>query len=133
MQRRLEIKLGLGERMRNGRGGAGDNTLDTDASDKVLHVGREAERHGLGRVEERLAVDERWRMLALNSVTVGIDSQGSISVMYIWPVVRDRWKREGARLLRQQTYVRKAVAAVCVANILRMSHRLSESAMFLIM
>lgn len=53
--------------------------------------------------------------------------------MYIKPVLRLRWKRGGARLLKQQANVRNMVVAVCKANCLRMSQRLLESSMVLIM
>lgn len=52
--------------------------------------------------------------------------------MYIKPVFLLRWKRGGARLLKQQANVRNMVVAVCRANCLRMSHKLFESFMVLI-
>ena len=53
--------------------------------------------------------------------------------MYIRPVLRLRWKRLGVRLLKQQTKVKNMTVAVCMANCFRMSHRLSASAIDLIM
>lgn len=58
MQRGREVKLGERQRVGNGRSRGADDALDTDAGDKVLHVRREAERHSLGRVEERLPLHE---------------------------------------------------------------------------
>ena len=53
--------------------------------------------------------------------------------MYIRPVFRLKWNRLGVLLLRQQTYVRNMTVAVCMANCLRMSQRLSGLAIVLIM
>jgi len=40
-----------------------------------------------------------------------LDVDGSSSLIAIWPVVRDRWNREGSRLVKQRIYVMKHVAA----------------------
>lgn len=58
---------------------------------------------------------------------------GKISVMYMLPVFLESWKRVGDRPCRQHMYVRNMLAAACVANCLRMSHRLSGVFIVLIM
>ena len=55
-ERARQIKLGHSQGSRDGRHSRRDQTLDTRASDEVLHVGRQAERHGLVGLDHRSAI-----------------------------------------------------------------------------
>jgi hypothetical protein len=68
-------------------------------------------------------------------VMIGLPDEvaGRISVMYIPPVFRESWKRDGARPCRQHMYVRNMFAADWIENCLRISHKLSGSFIVLTM
>lgn len=70
--------------------------------------------------QRRMLNDETSQFCLNRSVTSYL--HGNTSLMYIRPVFKLRWKRPGVRLLKQATWDKNMLAAVCKAKCLRISH-----------
>lgn len=127
-QRALEIKLGVGKTSSHCHHTGGEQTFYPSRSDEVLHIRRQSERYSIVRLVTRSLRVEGCRDGDSISKTppqkiLLVNLLANSSVIKIKPVFKLKWKRLGLRLLRQATYDKKTVEAVCNAKCFRISHR----------
>lgn len=61
----------------------------------------------------KLGVKRKGTLSLEANIGVALLTPGKTSDMYIWPVVRETWKRAGCRLVMHTTYVMKLTEASC--------------------